>query len=301
MPITKIVAETAKFDIQKLKNPEVCGKEYQQGEQYGWKNLSSYIRHRDNYQCQNPNCQNKSEHKILQVHHLGFWQQPPDRSNKPCNLITLCSRCHTPANHKKGKLLYGWQPILKSFKAETFMTIVYLQLLLAIEAEETFGYITEVNREELQLEKSHHNDAFVIAGGTNQTRCKPLNLEQNRRNRRSLEQFYDAQYIDTRTGKKASGAVLFSGRRTRNKNLNGENLRVYRRQKVSIGRRSIRKSRYPYQQNDLILFENVVYRVRGMQNLGTRVALYAEKNLTVDIRKIQPYLWRKGICEQLAD
>ncbi len=180
------------------------------------------------------------------------------------------------------------------------MTIIYRKLVETLKATETFGYTTEVNREVLRLEKSHHNDAFVIAGGTNQLRCQPLNLKQNRRNRRSLEQFYDAKYIDTRTGKKASGAELFSGRRTRNKNLNGENLRVYRGQKVSIGRRAIRKSRYPYQQNDLVLFEKKVYRVRGMQNLGTRVALYAEKNLTVAIGKIDPYLWRKGICEQIT-
>ena len=162
------------------------------------------------------------------------------------------------------------------------------------------GYITEINREALGLTKSHHNDAFVIAQGKHQARCEPLNLEQNRRNRRSLEQFYDAKYIDNRTGEKASGSVLFSGRRTRNKNGNSENLRKYRGQKLSKGRRSIRKSRYPYQQNDLVKFDGQVYRVRGMQNIGTRVALYADKNLTVDVKKIQPYLWRKGICEQLT-
>lgn len=297
LPITKVVVETAKFDIQRINNPQIYGEQYQQGEQYGWKNLASYIRHRDNYECQNPDCKNKSEQKILQVHHIGFWEE--DRSDRPSNLITLCSKCHTPANHKKGKLLYGWQQQLKSFKAETFMAIVYRKLVETLNAEETYGYITEVNREALELPKSHHNDAFVIAGGKNQVHCQPLNLEQTRRNRRSLEQFYDAKYIDVRTGEKSTGSILFSGRRTRNKNLNSENLRIYRGQKLSQGRRSIRKSRYPYQPNDLVKFEDQVYRVRGMQNLGTRVALYAETNLTIDVRKIQPYLWRKGICEVL--
>jgi hypothetical protein len=300
LPVTSVVIETAKFDIQKIKDPQIQGLQYQQGEQQGWKNVSSYVRHRDGYKCQNPNCKNKSEQKILQVHHLGFWKTPPDRSDKPSNLITLCSKCHAPANHKKGKFLFGWEPKLKSFKAETFMTIVYRKLVETLNAQETYGYITEADREALDLPKTHHNDAFVIAGGVNQVRCQPLNLEQTRRNRRSLEQFYDAKYIDTRTGEKATGSTLFSGRRTRNKNLSDKNLRVYRGQKVSQGRRSIRKSRYPYQQNDLVVFDGKVYRVRGMQNLGTRVALYAEKNLTADIRKVQPYLWRKGICEQLT-
>jgi hypothetical protein len=179
------------------------------------------------------------------------------------------------------------------------MTIVYRKLVEALDAKETYGYITEADREALDLPKTHNHDAFVIAGGTNQLRTSALNLEQTRRNRRSLEQFYDAKYIDIRTGEKVTGTSLFSGRRTRNKSLNSENLRVYRGQKVSKGRRSIRKSKYPYQQNDLVIFEGKVYRVRGMQNLGTRVALYAESNLTVDVRKVQPYLWRKGICASI--
>ena len=58
-------------------------------------------------------------------------------------------------------------------------------------------------------------------------------MEQIRRNKRSLEQFYDAKYVDIRNGKVKSGTELFSGRRTRNKNLNPENLRKYRGEKKS--------------------------------------------------------------------
>jgi hypothetical protein len=179
------------------------------------------------------------------------------------------------------------------------MTIIYRRLVEVLECEQTFGYITKHQREELGLPKTHHNDAFVQAGGTTQIRCVSLNLEQNRRNRRSLEQFYDAKYIDIRTGEKVAGSILFSGRRTRNKNLNSENLRVYRGQKVSKGRRSIKKERYPYQQHDLVLFKGVKYRVRGMQNLGTRVALYDAPKSTLDVKQVQPCKWRKGICEQI--
>lgn len=35
LPITKIIVETASFDIQKIKNPNISGEEYQQGEQAG--------------------------------------------------------------------------------------------------------------------------------------------------------------------------------------------------------------------------------------------------------------------------
>ncbi len=49
LPIPKISLETAKFDLQKIKNPDIQGEQYQQGEQLGYKNLTNYIRHRDGY------------------------------------------------------------------------------------------------------------------------------------------------------------------------------------------------------------------------------------------------------------
>ncbi len=299
MPITKVIIETAKFDGQKLVKPDIKGKEYQQGEQLGYKNLTNYIRHRDGYQCQNPECKNKNPDRVLQVHHLGYWKNPPDRSNRPGNLITLCDKCHTSPNHNKGKLLHGWEPKVKPLKASTFMSTIYRRVRRDLGAEQAFGYVTDFTRHELGLEKSHHNDAFVIAGGTTQKRAEPLMLEQIRRHKRSMEQFYDAKYIDLRTGEKVSGSTLNSGRRTRNKNLNGENLRVYRGQKVSKGQRRIKKQRYPYNPNDYVMFEKKVYCVIGMQNLGTgvKIANYpGVANKVVNVNKVQPIKRRSGLC-----
>jgi RRXRR protein/HNH endonuclease len=299
LPVIKIILETAKFDIQKINNPDIEGNGYQEGEQLNYYNLTCYIRHRDNYKCQNPDCKAKSD--VLQIHHIGYWKTQPDRSNRPGNLITICEKCHTPANHKKGKLLYGWSPKVKSFKPETFMSTIYRKLLDTLNASQAFGYETKFNREKLELPKSHHNDAFVIAGGANQTRTEVLMLEQIRRNKRSMEQFYDAKYIDSRTGEKVSGSLLFSGRRTRNKNLNSENLRAYRKQKVSKGQRRIKKQRYPYNPNDYVKFEGKTYRVIGMQNLGTgvKVANYSGvKNKVVNVNKVKPIKRRSGICKQ---
>ncbi len=299
LPITKITVETASFDIQKLKNPDIQGDGYQQGEQLGYKNLTNYIRHRDGYKCQNPDCKNKGADKVLQVHHIGYWKNPPDRSNRPSNLITLCDKCHSSPNHKKGKILHGWQPKVKSFKAETFMSTIYKRILEDLCAEEAFGYETDFKRKELKLEKSHHNDAFIIAGGTIQQRTEPLMIEQIRRHKRSMEQFYDAKYIDKRTGEKVAGSILNSGRRTRNKNLNGENLRVYRGNKVSKGQRRIKKQRYRYNPKDYVMFENNVYRVVGMQNLGTGVKLAnypGVANKVVNVNKVQSIRRRSGLC-----
>lgn len=36
LPVTKIIVEVASFDIQKIKNPDIQGKQYQQGEQLGF-------------------------------------------------------------------------------------------------------------------------------------------------------------------------------------------------------------------------------------------------------------------------
>ena len=297
LPVTKIIVETANFDIQKIKNPEIEGKQYQEGEQLGYQNLTCYIRHRDGYKCQNPNCKGKSE--VLQIHHIGYWKTQPDRSNRPGNLITMCSKCHSPANHEKGKFLFGWEPRVKSFKAESFMSTIYQKLLDILDAEQAYGYETKYNREQLGLAKSHHNDAFIIAGGKNQVRVKPLILEQIRINKRSMEQFYDAKYIDTRTIKKESGSTLSSGRRTKNKNKTSENLRAFRGRKISPGQRRIKKQRYLYNPNDYVMFENKKYRVIGMQNLGTgvKIANYpGVANKVVNVDKVKPIKRRSGIC-----
>ena len=294
MPVTTIVIEVANFDIQAIKNPGIEGEAYQQGEQTGYWNLREYILHRDGHQCQNPNCTNRAKQRILEVHHLGYWQQ--DRTDRPANLITLCHKCHTPANHKPGKFLYGWQPKLKNYRPETFMSTVRWRLVNDVAAVHTYGHLTKSGRIALQLPKSHHNDAFVIAGGRTQIRASVTNWEQIRRNSRSLEKFYDAKYIDLRTGEKASGQELSSGRRTRNRNLNGENLRVYRGYKVSKGRVQVRRKRYIYQPNDLVLVGGKKYRSKGTKNYGKYLLIDGLKK-PVKIEQVTPIRWRKGLCK----
>jgi hypothetical protein len=271
VPTTKVIIEVANFDIQAIKNPGISGKEYQEGEQKGYWNLREYILHRDSHQCQNPDCKNKAKELVLQIHHIGFWKG--DDTDRPGNLITLCDKCHRPENHKKGKLLHGWEPKLKPFRAETFMSTVRWKLVNTLRCEHTYGYITKSRRIDLKLEKSHSNDAFVVSGGTTQVRSKPIEIVQVRRHNRSLAKFYDAKYIDIRTGKKVSAQELNCGRRTRNKELNGHNLRVFRGEKVSKGRVQLRKKRYPFQPGDIVVFKGKKCTVKGTQNHGDYVQL----------------------------
>ena len=281
LPIKTIIIETANFDIQAIKDAGITGKQYQQGEKTGFWNLREYILHRDNHECQSPVCIERRKQKlpkrseVLQVHHLGFWKQ--DRTDRPSNLITLCDKCHTGKEHQPKGMLYGWEPKVKSFKPETFMSTIRWRLLNRHDAINTYGYQTKSARITLGIEKSHHNDAFVIACGTNQDRSQTVNIEQRRRNNRSLETFKDAKYVDLRDGEVKGGKDLASGRRKRNKNLSGENLRLQRGTKVKDGIRSIRKSRYPLQPGDIVLYKGQKRIVKGTHSYGKSAFLFSQE------------------------
>lgn len=284
-----------------MKNDNISGVEYQQGDMMGFWNTREYILHRDNHECQNPNCTNKDKKQILEIHHIKF--KHLGGTDNPSNLITLCNICHTLPNHKQGKFLYNWcieGKKVRGFKEATFMSIIRQDLINTLKENynniySTYGYITKNHRIENKIEKTHFNDAFAITRGVNQIRCSDIfKVKQSRRNNRSLEMFYDAKYIDIRTGKKTNGGDLNNGRRIRNKNLNSENLHQYRGKKLSIGQRRIRKARYFYQPNDLVKYENKIYSVKGTQNKGNYIKLNGIKKVPrVDL--LTSYKFNKGI------
>ena len=159
----------------------------------------------------------------------------------------------------------------------------------------TYGYITKNHRIQNGIEKSHLNDAFAIAKGTNHARTKDRFLViQDRLKNRSLEKFYDSKIIDIRIGKKVSGGDLNCGRSTRNKNLNTENLRKYRGIRISKGQRRIRKQKYFYQPNDLVKYDGKVYTVKGTQNEGKYIALKEIKKVP-KVELLIPYVFKKGL------
>ena len=183
LPINEVVVEVAAFDVQKIKNPNTEGKEYQEGEQLGFWNVREYVLFRDGHKCRH--CKGKSKDKVLTTHHLKSRQTGGDR---PDNLLTLCKTCHD--DYHKG-LIEIKVPPLKGFKAEAFMNMVRWKIVdklkeLGTNAEHTYGYITKSNRIEMQLPKSHLNDAFVIAGGFTQQRSNSYLIKQVRRCNRKL-------------------------------------------------------------------------------------------------------------------
>ena len=81
LPVTQTVIEVAQFDTQLLKNPDIQGEQYQQGEQMGFWNTREYVLFRDGHTCQN--CHGKSGDKVLNVHHIESRQTG---GNAPNNL-----------------------------------------------------------------------------------------------------------------------------------------------------------------------------------------------------------------------
>lgn len=180
LPISSITLEVGNFDIQKINNPEIVGEVYQKGDMYGYQNMRSYLMAREKGKCQL--CGKEfSKGQPSHIHHV--LERSKKGSNMPKNLAILHKKCHVKL-HKKGLKLSA----PKTMKAETFMSTIGKRFYRDLpDFKETFGYITFIKRNELGLEKTHFNDAFVIANGTNQERITPIIIRQKRRNNRALQ------------------------------------------------------------------------------------------------------------------
>ena len=167
LPVTKIIVETASFDIQKIKNPGIEGVDYQHGEQFNFWNVREYVLFRDEHTCQC--CKGKSKDNILNVHHI---ESRKTGGNAPNNLITLCETCHK-AYHKGIITLPKEIHRGMRFRDAAFMGIMrwafYDRLKelynpLGVEVVNTYGYITKNTRIEHGLAKEHYVDARCISG-----------------------------------------------------------------------------------------------------------------------------------------
>ena len=168
LPVTKIVVETASFDLQRLKadmedlkKPE--GADYQRGEQLGFWNVREYVLFRDGHTCQC--CKGRSKDNILNVHHI---ESRKTGGNAPNNLITLCETCHRGYHKGTVKLPDTIKRGMKFYDA-AFMGIMRWTLYNRLkeiypDATMTFGYITKNTRIRNSLPKEHYIDARCISG-----------------------------------------------------------------------------------------------------------------------------------------
>lgn len=167
LPVSNITVETASFDIQKIKNPDIAGTGYQQGEQLDFWNVREYVLFRDGHTCQC--CKGKSKDPVLNVHHI---ESRKTGGNAPNNLITLCGTCHK-GYHKGTVTLPKAIHRGMKFKDAAFMGVMrwafYNRMKetyepLGIMVNMTYGYITKNSRIEHNLPKDHFIDARCISG-----------------------------------------------------------------------------------------------------------------------------------------
>lgn len=170
LPVKNLTVETASFNIQKIKNPDISGEEYQQGEQLNFWNVREYVLFRDGHTCQC--CKGKSKDKILNVHHI---ESRKAGGNAPNNLITLCETCHKGYHNGTVKLPKSIHRGM-SFRDATFMNTMRKTLLSELRktypnVKETYGYVTKNTRITHNLPKDHYVDARCISGNPD---AKPL-------------------------------------------------------------------------------------------------------------------------------
>ena len=264
MPISKAIFEMGQFDTQVLKaiaegRPLPKGTDYQHGERYGIATLREAVFTRDSYKCKCCGRTPFKDNAILHVHHVGFWKG--DRTNRLTNLMTVCEKCHISKNHKPGGKLYGIEPKLPNMASATFMTMIRFDMFKRlkdaapdVEFHMTYGAKTKLSRKDLNIKKSHANDAYAMGEFHPRHRVDTVYYRKCRRNNRILSKFYDAKYVDIRDGSIKKGSQLSCGRTKRNIPRNSElNERIYRGEKVSAGKYVLRTKRLSLRPGDRIL------------------------------------------------
>lgn len=190
LPNPILYIEVGKFDIQKMRNPNITNEEYQNGQCAGYYDVRYFVFARDNYICQV--C--KKKNKILRTHHLVY--KSNSGTDRADNLITVCTDCHTSENHKEGGILYDWMiknKKVKQYKEATFMNIVRKRTFSKYpNAIFTYGSETSPYRKELRLEKTHYNDAIAISKIENikENPSEWFYIKQFRKKKRSLHESY---------------------------------------------------------------------------------------------------------------
>lgn len=291
LPVNNYIFEGSIFDINKL----TCHMQQQKG----YHNVLDFLYARDNG-CDALDGKQYPKSDLV-VHHLTH--RAKGGTNNPDNLVLLTRWHHNQANHNNGLLDALTKKRQQTFKnvdtrGAYFMNILNVELPKHFNYLPTFGYITAQKRKQYGIAKTHHDDAFVIAGGTNHTTRLGYTIyrEKLRCNNRSLEKFYDATYCDLRDSKIKKGAVLSSGRTSRSRELPYNNQRSYRANKIKKGRQVIRKQHYQLRPHDLVMVDRKLYFVKGVHNKGTRVMLIANpKSISKAISKVNVKYHANGI------
>ena len=233
LPCPILHIEVGKFDIHRMINPDITNEDYQNGQCVGYYDVRYFVFARDNYTCQV--C--KKKNKILNTHHIIY--RSKGGTDRADNLITVCTDCHTSENHKVGGILYNWMikhKKVKQYKEATFMNIVRKRTFAKYsDAIITYGSETSPYRKELELDKTHYNDAIAIS--------KIENIKEN-----PNEWFYIKQF---RKKKRSLHESIPTRGRKKEKN--------------TTSKRNVKNvpSRNGWYMNDMVIFDNKIGWIYG--------------------------------------
>ena len=178
------LVETLVFDIQKLLNPAIRGKEYQQGPLYQT-TLRAYIYHRDSRKCRYCGKRPTKENPLTLDHVVPVANFGPDR---PDNIVAACRACNQTKGsmpveqflgpRRKARLASVQTQLKKPMASETQFNIIQSQLLKTLEAQghtivKTSTAETAANRQIAGVVKTHGNDAAVLGELTQLTNLPP--------------------------------------------------------------------------------------------------------------------------------
>lgn len=198
VPNPKVIVEVGKFDAAKMINPNIQGKEYQQGNLYDYENKKAYIIARENNKCQI--CGEEYDGLGWHIHHIK--QRKDGGSDRVDNLALVHNQCHKDFHQGK----FGDFKFKKSkdYKETAFMNILRRQIFNRVECQITYGSYTKISRNELELDKTHHNDAIAISGikSIKEDTKEWFKILQCRKKKRILHQ------ANAYKGKKKGGALI---------------------------------------------------------------------------------------------
>lgn len=147
-----------------MQKPEIKGVEYQQGTLQGY-NVREYLLEKWGRKC--AYCGKKD--LPLEIEHIV--PKSLGGSNRVSNLTLSCKECNQAKGNRTAEE-FGFPRIQKQAKKDlkgaAFMNTVRWKIVNHLKCLWTYGYVTKYWRIKHGLEKSHVNDAYIIAGGNSQ-------------------------------------------------------------------------------------------------------------------------------------
>ncbi|MEC4815395.1 MAG: RNA-guided endonuclease IscB [Scytonema sp. PMC 1069.18] len=172
-PITAISQELVRFDTQLMQNPDIQGKEYQQGTLAGYE-TREYLLEKLGRKC--AYCDKQDV--LLQIEHIH--PRAKGGSNRISNLTLSCEKCNIKKGTKDIKEFLKKDPTrLKKIKAQakkpladtaavnsTRLKLFEVLKATGLPVETGSGGLTKFHRTQQELEKTHWIDAACVGKST---------------------------------------------------------------------------------------------------------------------------------------